>query len=191
MTIEVAQGWLDRLLALTAETVAAKGAISGATRQAAVSADGTKLYLIGQDYTPSWNEQDGHWSMDSVSLGLKVIDIASGRVLEQRASEASLISRTPDGAYLLLQEYGQDGLKTTILDTTTLAEVGVVEDYEVGFTFQINGQVALVGIQYTTDGSGLEMALVGTRVGEEMESISVIQSWPSTRQASWVLAATP
>lgn len=187
MTIEVAQSWFDRLLARTASVAEAKGAIRGATRQAAVSSDGTRLYLIGQDYTSSWNEERGYWDMDSVSLGLQVIDSASGRILEQSESEASLISLTPDGTQLLLQEYGQDGLKTIILNATSLTEVGVVEDYEVLSTFQIDGRVTLVGVQYTTTGTGLEMAIIGP----QLETMNVIQSWPSSRQTSWVTATTP
>lgn len=187
MTIEVAQSWFDRLLARTAGVAEAKGAVRGATRQAAVSADGRKLYLIGQDYTPSWNEERGYWDMDYKSLGIQVIDTTSGRILEQRESEASLISRSPDGALLLLQQYGQDGLKTIILDATSLAELGVVDDYEVLSTFQIDGRVTLVGIQYTTTGSGLEMAIIGP----VLETMNVTQSWPSNRQTSWVTATTP
>jgi hypothetical protein len=187
MTIEVAQSWFERLLALTAGVAEAKAAIRGATRQATVSADGTRLYLIGQDYTTSWNEERGYWDMDSTSLGLKVIDVVNGRILEHRESEASLIGRTPDDAHLLLQEYGQDGPKTIILDATTLGEVGTIDGYEVLSTFQIDGRVTLVGIQYTTTGSGLEMAVIGP----ELEAMNVTQSWSSNRQTSWIIATAP
>lgn len=183
MAIEVAQSWFDRLLALTAGVAEAKGAVSGATRQAVVAADGTRLYVVGQNYDATWNEEGDYWDSTPISLGLKVIDIASGRVLDQLESEAAQISRTSDDAYLLLYEYNQDGPMTTILDAGTLEEVGTLDAYDVAFTYQLNGQPALVGTQYTTQ--GVEMAVL------DMQTFDVTHSWSAADQTLWVTVAVP
>jgi hypothetical protein len=183
VAIEVAQSWFDRLLTWTAGVAEAKGAVSGATRQAVVSADGSKLYLIGENYHASWNEEADYWDAGSSSLGFKVVDIASGRVLDKLEYQAAQITLTPDGAYLLLHEYQQGGPVTTILDAGTLEELGTLDAYEVASTYQLNGQSTLVGMQYTTQ--GVEMAVM------DNQTLEIIHFWSAADQTSWVPVATP
>jgi len=58
--IQVAQSWFERLLALTAGVAEAKSGSQGASKTAALSPDGTRLYVVGYT-TEAMRDADGYW----------------------------------------------------------------------------------------------------------------------------------
>ncbi len=99
--IAPAQTWLDRLLALTAGVAEAK-MLNGTTKQAVLSPDGARLYVLG--YTIQTVDQ-----YTETPLGLQVVDTATGELLDTVDTATRNLSLGADAAgapVLLLEGWG-------------------------------------------------------------------------------------
>jgi len=165
-----AQSWLESLLALTAGVAEAKGSLNGTTKEAALSPDGTRLYVLARTYT------NGPWG---VSLGLQVVDVESGRKIAQQDSEGIAIKMTPDGAYLLLLNHTPDNRWwTDVLDAESLQPVAQLEDRDVMVTRRMNGQPLFVA--QTIPERATRLAVLDPR------SFDIVHSWAFNGYASWI-----
>jgi len=165
-----AQSWLESLLALTAGVAEAKGGLNGTTKEAALSPDGTRLYVLARTYT------NGPWG---VSLGLQVVDVESGRKIAQQDSEGIAIKMTPDGAYLLLLNHTPDNRWwTDVLDAESLQPVAQLEDRDVMVTRRMNGQPLFVA--QTIPERATRLAVLDPR------SFDIVHSWAFNGYASWI-----
>jgi hypothetical protein len=178
VNIEVAQGWFERLLALTAGVAEAKSSMTGATKQAVISPDGTRLYVVGQTFDAEWDEQEGYWFQTTTPLNLQVLDLASGRVVDSLEQEAAEIKLTPDGNYLLLTQWGDRGPITNIVDARTLETINSLEFFDVYVTYQRDHQPAVVASRYT--GANWNMAAL------DPQTFELGPSWPAGSVASWI-----
>jgi hypothetical protein len=94
MDITSPHSWLDRLMALGTTPAEAKGASEGAFREAVVSADGSRLYVVGSAYHARRTD-DGMWDIRDEPLGLQVIDPATGSLI-RKSSDAGQVALTSD-----------------------------------------------------------------------------------------------
>lgn len=109
--------WWDRLLRLGTGAAYAKG-MNGTTKQARLSPDGTRLYVLGITYQTS-QDSSGNFQFNQIPLGLQVIDPASGAELGKVPSEASDFSLSPDGGAIYLIDW-QNTPSTEIVDAASL-----------------------------------------------------------------------
>ncbi|HET7087530.1 MAG TPA: hypothetical protein VFL17_02655, partial [Anaerolineae bacterium] len=109
-----ARSWLDRLMALGAGVAHAK-APNGTLKQAVLSPDGTRLFVVertGQlwhspiDTTPSRQ-------FPQTTLGLQVVDTATGVEIARLDTQAVEISLSPDGSLLYLRGWDKVGVPWT------------------------------------------------------------------------------
>lgn len=178
--IQVALSWFERFLALTAGVAEAKGGTQGTFKIAVLSPDGTRLYVIGQA-TNFTRDAQGDWQTTWVYLGLQVIDVESGRRKANLDSEASWIRITPDGAYLLLDGWGERERWTEVLDANSLQSVARLTEWGVVATRRMDGQPIILASQPTQQRT--QLAVLDSR------SFDVIHSWSENSYASW--ATTP
>jgi hypothetical protein len=163
------QSWIERLLALTARTAQAK-VINGTSRQAAISPDGTTLYVAGVQRA---FEQDQYLE---TSLGMQVIDIATGAELQHINSAAQSISVAPDGSRIYLHCWKNDPANpyvtewTEVLDATSYEPLATLQDKALGVTRRLDGEPILLSHITLQDGR-TELATL------EPASLTVLHSW--------------
>jgi len=176
--IQTAQGWVEKLLDLAAGVAEAKGGTNGAAKTAVLAPDGTKLYLIGGTYTATRDPQ-GDWQNADDSLGLQVIDVASGRKLASYDTRARWWIRiSPDGTFVFLTDSDGQQWSTEVIDTNSLQRVAQLEKWEVLPTRRLDGQPILLASQLP--GQPSQLAVLDPR------SFAVMHSWSVNGYASWV-----
>jgi hypothetical protein len=100
VTVGPRRGWLDQLIARTARTAYAKE-LNGTSRQAVLSADGERLYVVGRKLD-STRDEYGNWAFNETMLGLQVIEVGSGLEVATLDTQATEIAWAPDGWHLYL-----------------------------------------------------------------------------------------
>ncbi|MCI0395683.1 MAG: hypothetical protein L0332_25085 [Chloroflexi bacterium] len=175
--LQVAQSWFEKFLALTAGVAEAKGGLNGAVKSAVLSPDGQKLYVVGRTMN-STRDDETMWELAEESLGLQVIDVATGRIEASYASEALFIGITPDGTRLLLKGWGEAGPWAEVVDTASLERVAYLTNWEVGVTWDMDGQTVIVASQPT--GRRTQLAII------ESERFTTVHSWFVESYASWL-----
>jgi len=175
--LQAVRSWVEEFLAFTAGAVQAKGAWQGAFKSAVLSADGAQLYMLGQT-TEATRNAEGLWQSEQTFSGLQVIEVESGRKVASYDAEASAISLTADGVYLLLSGWGKAGYGTEVLDAVTLERVKYLADWEVVATRRIDGQPAILASR--ADEQETHLALL------DPQSFEVGPSWSVKGYASWV-----
>jgi len=175
--IDAAQTWLERLLALTADTAQAKGPMEGASKAAVLAPDGKRLYVVGRS-VHSPRDANGNWELREDFLGLQVIDLGSGRQVTHQEGRADRIKISPDGATLMLAGWGETGPWTDVLDAATLRRVRRLTGWEAAAAGQLNGRPVLLVSQ-----PGEKAAQLALLDGESFE---VIRAWSVQGYGVWV-----
>src|SRR5207237_6409991 len=104
-----------------------------------LSPDGKQLYAVGRKSHPAPATPGPRQTVEE-SLGLQVVEVASGRKVAGIPSEATGVKITPDGAYLILEvRAGREGW-TDVLDPTSLRRVARLERWEVVPGRRLDGQ---------------------------------------------------
>jgi WD40 repeat protein len=127
--------WFDRLMRWTAATAYAKGLTNGAEKSAALSPDGTRLYIVGhrREVLRSDNASEGA-EVQYIPLGLEVVAPQSGkRLMKLDPMMAAKVLLSPDGRWLYLMhdratlgaldEASSDPPGLEVLDAETLEPV--------------------------------------------------------------------
>ncbi len=175
--IRAAQSWFERLLDPTARVAEAKGGENGAHKTAVLSLDGTRLYLLGQTYQATRTAQ-GNWDTQYETMGLHVVEVASGRRLARYETEAKGIKITPDEVHLLLDDWDGRQWWTEVLDAGSLQRVAHLDKWEVVVARRMNGQpILLARDPYHQP---MPLAVLDPRTFE------VIHSWSVDANAWWV-----
>jgi hypothetical protein len=112
---------LERLLALAARPAYAKVANS-TSKQAAISPDGRRLYVISTSY--EFREREPNITHQ----GLQAIDVATGTWLKHLDSAAESVTIAPDGKRLYLQGWDRD---TSRPYSASWTEVVDVDDWRI------------------------------------------------------------
>lgn len=170
------QSFLDRLLALTADVAQAKGDVNGAFKEGTLSQDGTRLFTVGQIMNASV-DPDGNSRATTESLGLDVIEVATGEKLMSAEGEGTWIKTLPDQAHLLIGSWGQG--QTKLLDTDRLQSVADLGQWEVSATRGKQGQQIVVASR--PGESHTDLAVL------DPVTFQVIHAWSlPTSYAAWV-----
>lgn len=174
--IREARSWFEELLALTAGVAEAKGGENGAFKEAVLSPDGTRLYVVGRTVN-STRDARGEWQVTEAFLGLQVIDVESGRKVTGLDGQAKAIGTTPDGAYLLLDDWDGRVWWTEVLDAESLQRVARLERWAVVPARRIDGQPILLA---SDPYRGSQFAVLDPR------SFDIVDTWSVSEHAEWV-----
>lgn len=181
--IRAAQSWLDRLLGLVVEVAEAKGGTRGGLKAAALSPDGTQLYVVGHTTDATLNTR-GAWEPRLASLGLQVIQVEDGRRITSHdlaGTVATRIGLTSDGAHVLLHGYGHGEPWTEVLDAKSLRRVAHLTE-EVVSAQRISGEPVVLSSQPGQQSSRLALLDAG--------SFDIVHSWAVNSRASWLAIAS-
>ena len=142
--IQPPRSLLDRLMALGAGVAHAK-LLNGASKALAVSADGQRLFAVGQVYS-AVKQENGEYTTQRTPLDFQVIEAASGTELSRLKGEASNLELSADGQTVFLHnwpvtESGADRPYTQVYDTAAGGIVATLPG-EIRPTRLLNGQQA-------------------------------------------------
>ena len=115
--IQTKLSWFERLLSLDAGVAYAKIA-DGTGKQAVISPDGQFLYVVGIN-SASVQDQQGNWQISQTPLGLEIIDTSDGSRVMHIETDAADLSLSPDGHFLYLRNWEDDGPWTEVFDTSS------------------------------------------------------------------------
>jgi hypothetical protein len=170
--------WIERLLALTADIAEAKYWPEGATKSAVISPEGTRLYLIGQTWERI-RHSNGELRVSETALGLRVVELYSGYLLDSRETHANRISLSPDRRYLILQTGWQGTVE--VLAADNLEPLGQVDGWEVERSRRLDGEPILIAIRYGSSLNSLtRLALLSP------EAFELQSSWSATGIGIWL-----
>jgi hypothetical protein len=175
--------WIERLLMLTARTAYAKMA-NGVNKQAMISPDGTKLYVIGTDYRIDEDSQ-----FVQTGLGLQVIDIASGVELAHIETEAQSLTLDPVSGRLYLHGWTTAAGRpystewTEVLDATTLEQINILEERAVAVARRFDGMPLLLTTT-TLENGKTELAVLDP---QSFETISSMADWYNGGYVGWIV----
>lgn len=151
-TVEVRppQTFLDRLMALTAGTAYAKY-YDGTDKQAVLSPDGSRLYVVGWTSDTEILES-GEYTFDAYAHGLKVIDTGNGEEIASLDIEAAGISLSADGSQLYIYGWNSSGTPyTDIYDATSLEKVTHLDNSQAFLGQTVDGRPLLLSNTYLSD----------------------------------------
>lgn len=135
--IAEAKSWLESLLDLTASKAEAKARTNGVEKSAVLSADGTQLYVTGQ-------EMDAKRDPEARVLGRQVIDIKSGRKVAGIESDLFGLRVYHVGKHIFLSGLRDGAQVTDVLDAVTLERVTTIENWRVTPVRLLNGQAIIL-----------------------------------------------
>ena len=175
--IETAASWLERLLSRTAQVTLAKGLAEGAIRNAAISADGARLYVLTERYT-----QDPPASQSGQRL--QVIELPEGPAAVQPGIVLASANLNPDrpmhallpasgGEQLLLLGYAGNKPLLQVVSAADLEPSASLIGWEVS-----PGPGVFLGRRTTPAGSELAVIDPGT--------LEVLKSWQVEGDAAWL-----
>jgi hypothetical protein len=125
-TVEIRkpQTLFDRLMSLGVGVVQAK-MLNGATREAVISADGERIFVVGQNVDSTREEGSNEWDMQFTPYGLLVLEARSGVELGrvEGAQGSGQISFSADGRRLYVEGWDVNGdgqSFTEVVDVDTL-----------------------------------------------------------------------
>jgi hypothetical protein len=174
--IQVARSWFEELLALTAGVAEAKGLENGASKEAVLSPDGTRLYTVGRTVN-STRDANGEWQIAEDYLGLQAIDVNRGHILTSLDSEAKTIKTTLDGAYLFLADWDGRVWWTEVIDAKSLQRVTRLERWEVVPSRRMDGQPILMA---SNPYRSSQLAVF------DSHSFDVLYTWSVEGYAEWM-----
>jgi len=119
--IEPQLSWLQRLFALDIRSAQAK-MLNGIYKMGVPSPDGRYLFVVGQQNVATKKEKD-EIQVDTVPLGLQVIDVQTGVLVQQFDTKANRLSLSQDGKLLFLNSWEMIGSServwTDVLDLSS------------------------------------------------------------------------
>ncbi|HWR67265.1 MAG TPA: hypothetical protein VN364_14200 [Bellilinea sp.] len=119
--IEPKLSWLQKLFALDVRSAQAK-MLNGIYKMGVPSPDGRYLFVVGQQSVATKKDND-EIEVDTVPLGLQVIDTQNGALVQQIETKANRLSLSPDGKSLFLNGWEMTGASekmwTDVLDLSS------------------------------------------------------------------------
>lgn len=183
-TVEVSpqQSFLDRLMGFGAGVAHAK-AVKGAMLNAVLSPDGKRLFVTGTVMDVSAGAS-GQLSFTHTPAGLKVIDVASGAVLDRLDTPAGSVGQVAARGLLLLPAYDDQGQASTqVVDAATLQVMATVPGFDV-YPMPIrlaDGREVMPAVQWGNYSSRLGIV--------DARTFALIASWDDPAGADWVIGA--
>jgi hypothetical protein len=167
MDIRPQLSWLERLLWLTAGVAKAKVA-EGASLRAQVSPDGKLLYVVGskQELVETSPEETMY---EMTALGLQVIRIADGTILDRLDSQANDLAISTDGDRLYLHTWKERGSETQVVSSRDLEVVAELEG-SLAPVMRMSGEVLLASTDWISSVKS-RMLIV------DPQSLAVMAEW--------------
>jgi hypothetical protein len=175
--IRSVRSWWEQLLARTAGVAEAKGNDNGAVKTAVLAPDGQRLFLLGRTIQ-ALRDSGGAWQTTSVSLGLHVITVGTGKDIARSDSAATAIGITPDGTRLLLTNTVAGAEWTDVLATNGLQRLAHLAGWQVVAGRRIDGQPLLLASRPGQQATQLAVL--------DPQSLSVVHPWTLDGYATWV-----
>ena len=172
--------WFERVLSMTASTAHAKIG-DGIIRQAAVSADGQFLYVVGVN-NATFQDQQGNWQMEQSPLGLEILQTSDGSRVDRIETDTTELSLSPDGRFLYLRNWGdsQDNIPwTEILETASGQLIARKNGISGIPALLMNGEPLLVST-YSTAETSHHMSVL------EPDGSSVLAEWTNANYIWWL-----
>jgi hypothetical protein len=175
--------WLDRLVSLTARAAYAK-MMKGTIKQAVVSSDGKRLFVIGM-VNEFKLKGDGEYELIQTPVNLQSIRIEDGVLLAEaplgmHTSSWFELANSMDDEALLLMSYENGQPDTDIFDPDTLGVIINLPDFEVHPGRNLNGEPLLLGIRFGSSGRTTAMAAFTTK------PVIELGAWKPTKNLIWI-----
>ncbi len=148
-----------------------------------LSLDGAQLYVVGTSY----RVEDGT-DFRQTSLGLQMIDLATGEVSAEIDTDAQSLTVAPMHGRIFLQGWANDDTRhlmtewTEVRDATTLELVDLIEGKAVTVAHRLDGTPILLATTTLQSGQ-TELALLDPQTFEVISSVPE----PYDGYAGWVV----
>ena len=181
VAVRAKTSWFDRLLAWTAGVAYAKG-MDGTTKQAVISPDGKLLYVVGSTEAVSKPEGSKDWNFTFTPIGLEVISVQDGSLVQKLDAQADMAALAPDKQHLLLLGWKQssDTPWTEIYDIRSMQVTQHLDGVRLIPARRADG-TAVLQSSVTISGNKCDM------LSMDPESWSVIARWTATPCANWLM----
>ncbi|MGE5221741.1 MAG: hypothetical protein ACM3PY_04845 [Omnitrophica WOR_2 bacterium] len=139
---------MDRLLRFGAGVAEAKGA-NGTTKQALLSPDGTRLYVLGMTEQTSV-DGNGNFQVNQTPLGLQVIDPGTGTELKKLDTTAAYFYLSPDASAVILNNWQDTSSSSDVVSARSLKTLKHIDQGNIFLANTIGGQ-ELILMQHQPD----------------------------------------
>jgi len=174
--IHVKTSWLDQLMALTAGVAYAKG-MDGTIKHALISPDGKFLFVAG--FTEAVTEQ----AITDTSLGLQVIAVEDGTLVNKIETEASLTRLSPNGRQIFLSGWKRDNNGTPWTDVYDISSRSIVKHFDGLYLFstrRLDGKAILVSSNQINEH-------VSYMASVEPATWAITSEWKEPAIVSWLI----
>lgn len=182
VNVQAQLSWFDQLLSLTADVAYAKG-MDGTTKQAVISQDGKFLYVVGNTSVVT-QQANGNWKITNTPIGMQVIAVADGALIEKYDTEATSAYTSGDGRYLFLSGWKNDTYGTPwteVYDMSSNRFVKRIDNVSLMPTYRMDGKIILVSSD-TISNNEYFMALV------ERDTWTITSNWKGSDYVNWLIA---
>lgn len=182
-TVEVRPqlSWFERLLSLAAGRAQAKMMV-GTTKQAVLSPDGDRLYVVGvanDTYTGS----GGNLQIKETPLGLQVLDVASGAEVAHLDVEGTEVGLSPDGSKVFLRAWSQNLPRTQVVDLGSMSVETRLPGRWLVAGVRLDGEPVVL----SANNLSAETALATLAAG----SLDELHRWSVPGYAYWIIPGAP
>jgi len=173
---------LDRLMALTAGVAYAKVA-DGNFKNATISPDGQRLYILAKNIVSTQNSKSGMWETSQIPLGMKVVRTSDGAELGQYDIQASDAVISADGNTLYLRSWGEYNSNasvpfTLIWDVARQETLARLEGHHLEPGQKFNGEPVLLS-NSLYQGEIIQATL-------DAQTFSLLHEWPRPFYGDWL-----
>jgi hypothetical protein len=174
-------GWL---LDLLVGEVHAKAPTEGTRKDAVLSQDGTRLFVVGGESRPA-RDAKGRWEWNNRPLGLQVVAVATGSRLATRESRATGIGSAAGDARLYLAHWSDRKRQTEVIDAATLERVADVSGWKISPAMRLDGRPIILASRVDYDKHRTRLAVLDPRTYRPE------RSWTVKGGANWVVPEEP
>jgi WD40 repeat protein len=150
--IQAKTSWLDRLMALTAVTVHAKG-MDGTVKRVWISQDGKLLFVGGTTEKVTMPTSTSKLEIIDTAIGLQVVATDDGTLVDRIDEEVTPTGLSVDGRYLFLTKWkhkeDNTGPMTDIYDITSMDIFKQLDNVSLTPTRRIDGRPVLVSTEFS------------------------------------------
>lgn len=180
--VHIKTSWLDQFLALTAGVAHAKG-MDGTIKHAVISPDGKFLFVGGTTEVVT-QQANGNWDVTDTAIGLQVIAVKDGTLVDQIDTEASPAWLSHDGKQVFLTGWKiNNSYGTPWTDVYDISSRSIVKHLDSVFlipTRRIDGK-AILASSNTISSNVSYMTLV------DPDTWATVNEWNDKVDVGWLL----
>jgi hypothetical protein len=178
IAIHVEMSWLDQLLALTAGVAHAKG-MDGTTKQAVISPDGKFLFVGGNTEVVTQQANGKNWDITDTALGLQVIAVKDGTLVDKMDTEASPLRLSPGGKQVFLIGWKDGRPWTDVYDISSKSIIKHLDGIYLIPTRRLDGKPILVST-YTSSNVSYTTLI-------DPNTWGTVREWKGTDNIGWLI----